>query len=362
MSESENAINDLIAAAEALASQAEQDLGDATDLASLAVVRAGLVGKKGRVKALQRQISALPKDARKNAGQAVNLIARRIQLAVDERTAALEAGAVDVPLDLTFDPSWPGATVPGGSLHPVTLVLDEIRRIFTRLGFDEVSGPEVEDAWHNFDALNIPDHHPAREPSDNFYVEGGRLLRSQTSTVQIRVMENREPPFRVFAPGRVYRPETVDARHLYAFHQVEGLMVGEDVTFADLKACLRTFAESMYGGGVQTRFRASYFPFTETSAELDLRCPACSQAGDDADAHALPGGVSCSLCGGEGWMEVLGCGMVHPRVLRTVNIDPERYTGFAFGMGVERVAMRRWQLDDIRLLIENDVRFLSQFR
>jgi len=352
---------DLIARAEALAAHAERELAAVTTLAQLAVVRAALVGKKGAVKDLQRGISAVPKDARRVAGQAVNVIAKQMQAAVDARKTELESSAGDAPLDPTFDPSWPGPPVPAGSLHPVTLVLEEIRRIFTRLGFDEVSGPEVEDAWHNFDALNIPSHHPARLPSDNFYVEGDRLLRSQTSTVQIRVMESREPPFRVFAPGRVYRPETVDATHLYAFHQVEGLMVGEDVTFADLKACLRTFAESMYGEGVETRFRPSYFPFTEVSAELDLRCPACLDRGGDADA-ALPGSMECSLCGGERWMEVLGCGMVHPRVLRTVNIDPERFTGFAFGMGVERVAMRRWKLDDIRLLVENDVRFLSQFR
>jgi phenylalanyl-tRNA synthetase alpha chain len=361
MSESVETPEALIARAEALASRAESDLAAAGTLDALAAVRAALVGKKGAVKALQRGISALPKGSRKDAGQAVNVIARRIQAAIDTRREELESGVGDAPLDPTFDPSWPGAVPAEGSLHPVTLVLEEIRRIFVRLGFDEVSGPEVEDAWHNFDALNIPDHHPAREPSDNFYVEGGRLLRSQTSTVQIRVMEGRQPPFRVFAPGRVYRPETVDATHLYAFHQVEGLMVGEDVTFADLKACLRTFAESMYGEGVQTRFRASYFPFTEVSAELDLRCPRCG-TGDEVEEHALPGAVSCSTCGGEGWMEVLGCGMVHPRVLRAVDIDPERYTGFAFGMGVERVAMRRWQLDDIRLLVENDVRFLSQFR
>lgn len=352
---------ELIARAEALAARAEADLASAADLDALAAVRARLVGKKGSVKDLQRAISTLPKESRKDAGQAVNVIARGIQDAIDARRAALEAGAGDVRLDPTFDPSWPGECAPTGSLHPVTLVLEEIRRIFVRLGFDEVSGPEVEDAWHNFDALNIPEDHPAREPTDNFYVEGGRLLRSQTSTVQIRVMEGRRPPFRVFAPGRVYRPETVDATHLYAFHQVEGLMVGEDVTFADLKACLRTFAESMYGDGVQTRFRASYFPFTEVSAELDLRCPRCG-GDEDGGTYALPGSVACSTCGGEGWMEVLGCGMVHPRVLRAVDIDPERYTGFAFGMGVERVAMRRWQLDDIRLLIENDVRFLSQFR
>ena len=219
----------------------------------------------------------------------------------------------------------------------MTLLLDEARRIFERLGFDEASGPELEDAWHNFDALNIPARHPARERTDQFYVEGGGLLRSQTSTVQIRVMENRKPPLRVFAPGRVYRPETVDATHLYAFHQVEGLMVGPDVTFVDLKACLLTFVRSLFHNDVEVRFRPNYFPFTEVSAELDVRRKDGS------------------------WMEVLGCGMVHPRVFEAVGYDPEEVTGFAFGMGLERLAMQRWGLEDIRLLEENDVRFLRQF-
>ena len=351
MSEGETAA-DVIRRAEELEARAEALLAGVVGLDALADVRAALVGKRGEVKAVQRAISDLPREDRPGAGQAVNVIARRIEEAIAARRAALEAAAERGAIDPRFDPTWPGAQPPEGSLHPVSLVLDEIRAIFLRLGFDEVSGPEVEDAWHNFDALNIPADHPAREPTDNFFVEGGRLLRSQTSTVQIRIMESRRPPLRVFAPGRVYRPETVDARHLYAFHQVEGLMVGPGVTFADLKACLNSFAESMYGAGVETRFRPSYFPFTEVSAELDLRCPACAGAA----------GSACALCGGEGWMEVLGCGMVHPRVLRAVEIDPERHTGFAFGMGVERVAMRRWQLDDIRLLVENDVRFLSQFR
>ncbi len=354
-------IQQLVARAEALAADAAPRIVAAATLDDLAVVRASLVGKKGAVKALQREISALQQDDRKAAGQAVNRVARQIQGALDDRKAELLAVADEGVPDPTFDPTWPGAPITTGSLHPVTLVIDEIRRIFTRLGFDEATGPEVEDAWHNFDALNIPSHHPAREPTDNFYVEGGRLLRSQASTVQIRVMEQRKPPLRVFAPGRVYRPETVDATHLYAFHQVEGLMVGPDVTFADLKACLNTFAESMYGADVQTRFRPSYFPFTETSAELDLRCPACARTAAAAADDGLPGSTACHVCGGEGWLEILGCGMVHPNVLRTVGIDPEEHTGFAFGMGAERVAMRRWQLDDIRLLVENDDRFLSQF-
>ncbi len=328
---------ELAARAAALLNDAESAVAGATDRDALAAVRARLVGKRGAVKDLQRAISALPKEARRAAGQSVNVVARQVQALIDARREALEAAAGDGPLDPTFDPTWPGAVSPRGSLHPVTLILDEIRAIFTRLGFDEVSGPEIEDAWHNFDALNIPAGHPARERSDQFYVEGDRLIRSQTSTVQIRVMETNEPPLRVFAPGRVYRPETVDATHLYAFHQVEGLMVGEDVTFVDLKGCLLTFVQSLFGPDVEIRFRPSYFPFTEVSAELDVR---------RADGE---------------WMEVLGCGMVHPDVLTGVGYDAERYTGFAFGVGLERLAMRRWQLGDIRLLEENDVRFLSQF-
>jgi phenylalanyl-tRNA synthetase alpha chain len=343
----------LLESAGAAARRAVDEVARCADLVSLAAVRARLVGKQGSLKALLRGIAAVPVAERSAVGAEINRLVRDVERALDARYAELDAAAAEGPTDLTFDPTLPGIRRDGGSLHVVTLVLDEIRAIFTRLGFDEVSGPEIEDAWHNFDALNIPPEHPARMPQDNFSVEGGRLLRSQTSTMQIRTMETRKPPLRVFAPGRVYRPDAVDARHLYAFHQVEGLMVGEDVTFADLKACLITFAQSMYGEDVATRFRPSYFPFTEVSAELDLQCPVC---------HGRSDGSRCSLCGGEGWMEILGCGMVHPNVFRAVGYDPERYTGFAFGMGVERVAMRRWKLDDVRLLVENDVRFLSQFR
>ncbi len=342
----------LLDEARALAHRALDDVARCGDLDSLVKLRAQLVGKQGSLKALLKRISSVPADARPATGAEINKLARDVETSLDARRAELDAASAEGPPDATFDPTLPGTRRAEGSLHVVTLVLDEIRAILTRLGFDEVSGPEIEDAWHNFDALNIPAEHPARLPSDNFYVEGGRLLRSQTSTMQIRAMETRKPPLRVFAPGRVYRPDAVDARHLYAFHQVEGLMVGEDVTFADLKACLTTFAQSMYGDDVVTRFRPSYFPFTEVSAELDLQCPGC---------HGKPTTSRCSVCGGEGWMEILGCGMVHPNVFRHVGYDPERYTGFAFGMGVERVAMRRWHLDDVRYLVENDVRFLEQF-
>jgi phenylalanyl-tRNA synthetase alpha chain len=335
-----DAVTKLIEDAAALAASARDEVRASADLAALAAVRARYAGKNGSLKGLLKSLSAIPKEDRSRAGKAVNDVATEVETLLDARKAALEDAEADGPPDLEFDPTLPGTVPPQGSIHPVTIILDEIRAIFTRMGFDEVSGPEVEDAWHNFDALNIPAGHPAREMTDQFYVEGGRLIRSQTSTVQVRVMETRKPPLRVFAPGRVYRPETVDARHLYAFHQVEGLVVDEGISFADLKGCIDTFAKSMYGPGVVTRFRPHNFPFTEVSAELDVlvRTP----KGDD-------------------WMEVLGCGMVHPRVLSMCGIDPERWSGFAFGLGVERVAMRRWQLDDIRMLEENDVRFLAQF-
>jgi phenylalanyl-tRNA synthetase alpha chain len=343
----------LLEEARSVTRAARRDIETAGDLVALARIRARYVGKQGEIKALLKRIASVAADARPATGAEINRLASEVEALLEARRAELDAAGAAEPADPTFDPTLPGTRLPEGSLHVVTLVLDEIRAILTRLGFDEIAGPEIEDAWHNFDALNIPPEHLARSPSDNFQVEGGRLLRSQTSTVQIRAMESRRPPLRVFAPGRVYRPDVVDARHLYAFHQVEGLMVGEDVTFADLKACLVTFAQSLYREDVVTRFRPSYFPFTEVSAELDLQCPGC---------HGRVGGPRCSVCGGEGWMEVLGCGMVHPNVFRTVGYDPERWTGFAFGMGVERLAMRRWRLDDIRLLVENDVRFLSQFR
>ncbi|MCG3133689.1 MAG: Phenylalanine--tRNA ligase alpha subunit [Planctomycetes bacterium] len=341
----------LAADAEALAAAARAEIESAADLDALAKVRARYAGKNGALKELLKGLSGLPKEERPAAGAGVNRIAAAVQDALDARRTALEAAGADEPDDPSFDPTLPGAPLPRGSRHPVSIVLDEMRAIFVRMGFDEVTGPEVEDAWHNFDALNIPAGHPARERTDQFYVEGGRLLRSQTSTVQVRVMETRKPPLRVFAPGRVYRPETVDARHLYAFHQVEGLVIDEGISLADLKACIRTFAESMYGSGIATRFRPHNFPFTEVSAELDVSCPACG---------GTPTG-RCATCGGEGWIELGGCGMVHPRVLSMCGIDPERWTGFAFGMGVERIAMRRWALEDIRALEENDVRFLSQF-
>jgi phenylalanyl-tRNA synthetase alpha chain len=290
-------------------------------------------------------------------GAALNRFKAEVEAAVRARLEALEGAAGKAPSAAAspFDPTMPGRRAPRGTLHPITLVTRELVRVFGNLGFETVSGPEVEDPAHNFDGLNIPEGHPARDPAENFTLPGGLLLRSQTSPVQVRVLESRVPPLRVIVPGRVYRPDTVDARHLYAFHQVEGLCVGEGISMADLKGTLAAFAEGLYGAAVKTRFRPSYFPFTEPSAEMDVSCPACGGTAEDVPGHR------CSTCGGEGWMELLGCGMVHPSVLRRAGHDPERWTGFAFGMGIERAAMRRWSIEDIRALVENDARFLAQF-
>jgi phenylalanyl-tRNA synthetase alpha chain len=288
-------------------------------------------------------------------GKALNAFKAAVEEAVEARLAgpggdeAASAARGTAP----FDPTLPGRRPPRGSLHPLTKVTRELIRVFAGLGFEVATGPEIEDPEHNFEGLNIPSDHPARDPAENFTIPGGLLLRSQTSPVQVRVLEGREPPIRILAPGRVYRPDTVDARHLYAFHQVEGLCVGEGISMADLKGTLAAFAEGFYGAGVRTRFRPWYFPFTEPSAEMDVSCPACG---------GREGGRRCPVCGGEGWMELLGCGMVHPRVIERAGHDPGRWTGFAFGMGIERAAMRRWNLEDIRALVENDVRFLEQFR
>jgi phenylalanyl-tRNA synthetase alpha chain len=291
-------------------------------------------------------------------GKALNEFKVRFEEAVRSALAGRE-GAVAGPAAASgaaaFDPTMPGRRHRRGTLHPITLVTRELIRVFAGLGFEVATGPEVEDEAHNFDGLNIPQGHPARDRSENFGLPGGLLLRSQTSPVQVRVLESRKPPIRVLAPGRVYRPDTVDARHLYAFHQVEGLCVGEGISMADLKGTLAAFAEGFYGAGVRTRFRPSYFPFTEPSAEMDVSCPACGGTAEDVPGHR------CSTCGGERWMELLGCGMVHPEVLRRAGHDPERWTGFAFGMGIERAAMRRWNIEDIRALVENDARFLGQF-
>jgi phenylalanyl-tRNA synthetase alpha chain len=318
----------------------------AADLDVLDAVRIEWLGRKaGRITALMKSIPSVPPEERAAFGQAVNALKAAVTERLKARKAALETTRRGGP---AVDVTLPGRRLRLGRLHPITRAMLEMVEIFGRLGFAVVEGPEVEDEWHNFVGLNIPPAHPARDPLDNYYLKDHVLLRTQTSTVQIRIMENRKPPVRVIAPGRVYRPDTVDAGHSNMFHQLEGLWVEEGVTFADLKSILSTFARAFFGPSVRTRFQPSYFPFTEPSAEFYVSCLLC-------------GGSGCPACKRTGWIEILGCGMVDPNVFQAVGYDPEKVTGFAFGMGIDRQAMLKYGINDIRLLFENDVRFLRQF-
>jgi len=318
----------------------------AADLDALDAVRIEWLGRKaGRITALMKSIPSVPPEERAAFGQAVNALKAAVTERLKARKAALETTRRGGP---AVDVTLPGRRLRLGRLHPITRAMLEMVEIFGRLGFAVVEGPEVEDEWHNFVGLNIPPAHPARDPLDNYYLKDHVLLRTQTSTVQIRIMENRKPPVRVIAPGRVYRPDTVDAGHSNMFHQLEGLWVEEGVTFADLKSVLSTFARAFFGPSVRTRFQPSYFPFTEPSAEFYVSCLLC-------------GGSGCPACKRTGWIEILGCGMVDPNVFQAVGYDPEKITGFAFGMGIDRQAMLKYGINDIRLLFENDVRFLRQF-
>jgi phenylalanyl-tRNA synthetase alpha chain len=321
----------------------------AADLAALDRVRVDFLGKSGRLTAQLKALGALPKEERPAAGQAINRVKAELQQAVDARKAELEQAALDQRLAAErVDVTLPGRGQQSGAAHPVTRTLERIEQLFANAGFNVEEGPEVEDDYHNFEALNIPAHHPARAMHDTFYFPDGRLLRTHTSPVQIRVMEHREPPFRVIAPGRVYRCDS-DLTHTPMFHQVEGFLVDEQATFADLKGVLYDFLRNFFeDDSLKLRFRPSYFPFTEPSAEVDVQCVKC-------------GGAGCRVCKQTGWLEVLGCGMIHPAVLGHVSIDAERWLGYAFGMGVERLAMLRYGIDDIRLYFENDLRFLRQF-
>jgi len=318
----------------------------AADADALEAVRIEWLGRKaGRLTGLLKSIATVPPAERAPFGEAVNRLKADITARFDARKASLEATR---PRRQAVDVTMPGRPLRLGRLHPISRATREMAEVFGRLGFEMVEGPEVEDEWHNFVGLNIPPAHPARDPLDNYYLTDDLLLRTQTSTVQIRIMEGRPPPVRVVAPGRVYRPDTVDAGHSNMFHQLEGLWVDEGVTFADLKSVLTTFAQAFIGPEVRTRFLPSYFPFTEPSAEFYLSCLLC-------------GGRGCPACKRTGWMEVGGCGMVDPNVFEAVGYDAEKYTGFAFGFGIDRSAMLKYGISDIRLLFENDVRFLSQF-
>jgi phenylalanyl-tRNA synthetase alpha chain len=308
----------------------------ADDLARLDQVRVDYLGRKGLLTRQLKQLGTLPAEQRPSAGQAINQAKERLQQAIDRRREVLEDLQISTRLQSeAIDVTLPARGQQPGSLHPVTRTFNEIQALLVKAGFEVAEGPEIEDNYHNFEALNIPESHPARAMHDTFYIGENLLLRTHTSPVQIRVMQNGQPPFRFIAPGRVYRCDS-DMTHTPMFHQVEGLLVDEQVTFAQLKGLLVDFLHSFFDPGVKIRFRPSYFPFTEPSAEVDIM-------------------------GAGGWLEILGCGMVHPFVLENVGIDSEKFTGFAFGMGVERLAMLKYKIDDIRVFFENDLRFLKQF-
>jgi len=334
---------------EALRREVERDLEEAPALADVEEIRVRVLGKKGELTGQAKAIGTLPPEERPAAGELVNETKHAIERAIEERHAEL----ADLALVARLEEEAVDVTLPGrrrrlGVRHPLTIVADELLGIFRRMGFSVVTGPEVETTWHNFEALNIPAGHPAREEMDTLYVTGDRVLRTHTSPVQIRAMESGEPPVRVVVPGRVFRSDTPDASHSPYFHQIEGLWVEEGISLGHLKWALTEFVHQFYGSDTEVRFRPSYFPFTEPSAELDIACTLC-------------GGEGCSACKRTGWMELLGCGMVHPAVLEAVGWDSERYTGFAWGMGIERIAMNKYGVPDIRMFFENDVRFLHQF-
>lgn len=321
----------------------------AASLGALEQLRVAYLGRKGRLTEHLKQLGQLPPEVRREVGQQVNEAKSRLETVIGERLAQLQELALTAELEAgRLDVSLPGIGQVAGGLHPVTRTLDRITQIFTQAGFEIAEGPEIEDDFHNFEALNIPAHHPARAMHDTFYFPGGRLLRTHTSPVQVRAMRGRQPPLALIAPGRVYRCDS-DLTHSPMFHQVEGLMVGEGVNFAHLRGTLTAFLRVFFeSDALRVRFRPSYFPFTEPSAEVDMGCVIC-------------GGSGCRVCGQTGWLEVLGCGMVHPRVLHHVGVDAERFTGYAFGLGVERFAMLRYAVGDLRLFFENDWRFLRQF-
>jgi len=321
-----------------IVNQARDELSAAADGVALDQVRVRYLGKQGLLTQQRKQLGKLPAAERPEAGKRINEALGSVQQALDARRAALDAETLELRLrEEQVDVTLPGRGQQAGGLHPITRTLERIEGFFSQVGFEVATGPEVETDYHNFEALNIPGHHPARAMQDTFYFADGTLLRTHTSPVQIRVMSDGQPPIRIIAPGRVYRCDAPDMTHAPMFHQVEGLMVGEDVSFAHLKGMVMDFLRHFFEADLEVRFRPSYFPFTEPSAEVDIR-------------------------GQSGWLEVRGCGMVHPQVLENVNIDSERYTGFAFGMGAERLAQLRYGINDLRLFFDNDLRFLEQFR
>ena len=329
--------------------QALAQIQESDALEKLNEVRVNFLGKKGELTGVLKSMKDVAPEDRPKVGQMVNETREEIERVLEEAKAKMEAKLREaVMAKETIDVTLPAKKNNVGHRHPNTIALDEVERIFVGMGYEVVEGPEVEYDYYNFEALNIPADHPAKDEQDTFYVNGDILLRTQTSPVQVRQMEKGKLPIRMIAPGRVFRSDEVDATHSPSFHQIEGMVVDKNITFADLKGTLAQFAKEMFGEDTKVKFRPHHFPFTEPSAEMDMSCFKC-------------GGKGCRFCKGSGWIEILGCGMVHPKVLKMSGIDPEVYSGFAFGIGLERITLLKYEIDDMRLLYENDVRFLKQF-
>ncbi|MBE7066676.1 MAG: phenylalanine--tRNA ligase subunit alpha [Ruminococcaceae bacterium] len=334
---------------EQIQQQFDDKIKEADSINSIDALRVAYLGKKGELTSVLRGMGALSAEERPVIGQLANVVRNHIEEQIASKTSEIKAIETQKKLaSQAIDVTMPSGFQRQGTLHPINVVADEMKDLFIGMGYTVADGPEVEFDYYNFEALNIPDSHPARDTQDTFYIIDNMLLRSQTSSVQVRVMENTKPPIKIICPGKVYRADNVDATHSPIFHQIEGLVVDKGVTMGDLKGTLEVFAKHMFGENTKIRLRPHHFPFTEPSAEVDVSCWTC-------------GGKGCKMCKGEGWIEVLGCGMVHPDVLRRCNIDPEVYSGFAFGIGVERTAMARFGITDMRHLFEGDMRFLSQF-
>jgi len=314
-----------------------------TDFDKLENIKVKYIGRKSELNEVLRSLKNASIEERKTIGASANQLQKYIELSISEKEHQLSPLSGD-----TMDVTVPGRLYPSGHIHPVSQVAEELVEIFKTMGYEIADGPEIEDDWHNFEALNMPNNHPARDMQDTFYLKNGAIPRTQTSSVQIRYMEDNKPPIKIISPGKVHRNENEDATHSWIFHQLEGLVIDKEVTFADLKGTLELVAKKVFGPDTKTRFRPNFFPYTEPSAEMDASCPQCA-------------GKGCRSCGGTGWLELLGAGMVHPQVLRNMNIDPEKYSGFAFGMGIDRIAMIKHQIPDARLLWHPDVRFLEQF-
>ncbi len=332
-----------------ISAAAKEAIAAAADEVQIEEIRVKYLGKKGELTAILKQMGSLSAEERPKMGALVNEAKQELEVLIGEKKEELKAAAQEAKLkEETIDITMPAKELKPGKLHPLNTVLDDMINIFQSMGFDVVDGPEVETDHYNFECLNVPADHPARDMQDTFYLAENILLRTQTSAAQIRTMETRKPPIRVICPGRVFRADEVDATHSPVFHQIEGLVVDKGITMCDLKGILEQFAHEIYGSETKVKFRPSFFPFTEPSVEVDVTCSEC-------------GGKGCRVCKGDGWIEILGAGMVHPNVLRSCGIDPEEYSGFAFGIGLDRLTTTRYKISDIRLLFENDKRFLDQF-